>query len=124
MTLTEYLQTIKPGDTVYVDGCGMSHTETRRLTVDKVTKTLIACGPYRYRRKDGWQPGEWARQQIVLPDVGKQEWERCQHWEKVRALRGEINHAASVRSVTLDQLTRALAILKENAATPQENSDE
>jgi hypothetical protein len=49
------LGNIKAGDEVVVYGIGGKVLAT--CTVDRVTKTLVVCGSYRYRLSDGYETG-------------------------------------------------------------------
>ena len=67
-TLSDYLPTVKSGDSVLVRGGG-SYTVTKH-EVEKITRTqIVTSSGYRFKLADGWEVGgtKWAPRSILVP---------------------------------------------------------
>lgn len=102
-----WLETLSAGDEVAVfEGYGR---QTARIAkVDRATACYLFVGHSKFRRKDGYSPGDsWARGRICEPlQVHRDAWDNTR-------LRDRIKRAAHDSTTTLDTLRKMAAALEE-----------
>lgn len=110
MTDREWLESLKEGDWVIVQGSG-GHERVRPVT--RVTATQIAVGETRYRRSDGHEMGCGTWVFSSLRQANPESVERIRTAERLRALSSRLA-GISWRSLPLETLEKIVGLLPEN----------
>lgn len=108
ITMTNWLQSLKQGDRVYINRGATHSISVIPATVERTTKTTIIVDGKKYRKSDGIKQGDWCYFMPYLLEANpKRDAEYRSH-----CLKKELKEL-NIDKLTVDQVERILAIAKE-----------
>ncbi len=112
------LENVQTGDTLIKNGRYRADSNT--VKVDRVTKTQIIIGEFRFRKSDGCRVGrtQWNRTYLSIPREGEIDKIREAHFRQrlINAI-GEACHINLLREMPLEKLQQLKAILERQCTT-------